>query len=394
MNAVLSFLEKLVLGIFALGIGALVIVGLISYNSSRFDETDSWRHVTRQNTIEAYLDYLRACQPCPHREEAERALDELQRSQGLLARLSRAHLPERAGITHPTFSPSGRTVLASIGARLDFWDADTGQHLARGEKAFVLPGSSYVESLAYSPDSRWIAAGLSAPEHGSLRVWDERSGKLVADYVVDDYDVKFVAFAPEGSRLGWLAQGPAGIWEPVTGKILRVAHEGASALAFRRDEDGRTWLLTAAGRDLWFWNPSTLELTQQVRLDSERPLLGLSRDGRLIVFSDRTVLEVWDTRTSSLIASLRDVSGEIASFCREPRKGWIAVGTSAGILYLWDPLGSPLPLGQVSAHRGPIEQLACSTEGRAVTISWDSAKVWNLDKLSKSSSPSSYLPSR
>jgi hypothetical protein len=165
-------------------------------------------------------------------------------------------------------------------------------------------------------------------------------------------------------------------------------------LAFRRDEDGRTWLLTAAGRDLWFWNPSTLALTQQVRLDSERPLLGLSRDGRLIVFSDRTVLEVWDTRTSSLIASLRDVSGEIASFCREPRKGWIAVGTSAGILYLWDPLGSPLPLGQVSAHRGPIEQLACSTEGRAVTISWDSAKVWNLDKLSKSSSPSSYLPSR
>jgi WD40 repeat protein len=382
MNALVSFLEKLLLGILALGLGILMVIGLISYHGSPFEEGDPWRHAAKQNTIEAYLEYLRACQSCPHEEEAERALDELQRERGLLARLSRAHLPERASIAHPAFSPNGRTVLASGGTKLGFWDAETGRHLARGEKAFAVPDGSYIESLAYSPDNRWIAAGLSAAEHGGLRVWDERSGEPVADYIVDDYDVKLVEFAPQGSRLGWLAQGPAGIWEPATGKILRVAHEGASALAFQRGEDGRSWLMTAAGRDVWFWDPATLELRQQVRFDSERPLLGLSRDGRLIAFSDGTVLELWNTHTRLLIAAFRDVEGEITSFCREPKKGWIVVGTRAGILYLWDPAGSPLPLGQVPAHKGPIEQLACS-EGRVVTVGWDSAKVWSLDKLAQ-----------
>ena len=380
MNALLSFLEKLLIGIFALGLGALLVVGLLSYNGGRFEESDPWRQVVKQNTIEAYLSYLRACQACAHEEEAERTLDELQRSRGLLARLARAHLPERASIAHPAFSPDGRTVLASSGTELGFWDAETGQHLARGKDAFVVPDGTYIEALAYSPDSRWVAAGLSAAEHGGLRVWDERSGEPVADYLVDDYDVKFVEFAPQGSRLGWLAQGPLGLFEPATGKILRAAHEGARAMAFGSDETGRIWLMTAADRELWFWDPVILELRQQMRFDSDRPLLGLSRGGQLIAFSDGTVVELWNTRTRVLIATLRDMEGEVVSYCREAKRGWVVVGTRAGLLYVWDPAGPPLPLGQVSAHKGPVEQLACA-DGRVVSVGWDSAKVWNLDRL-------------
>jgi WD40 repeat protein len=384
MNALLSFLEKLLIGIFALGFGILIVVGLIRYNSSRSEDGDPWRHAKKQNTIEAYLEYLRGCQSCPREEEAENALDGLQRSRGLVSRLARAHLPERASISLPVFSPDGRTVSATGGEGPDFWDADTGKRLARGDKAFAFRGSRLVKALAYSPDGRKIAAGTAGMEGGSLLVWDEPSGTLVADHRIEGYDIEAVQFSPEGSLLGWLAHGPVGVWEPVTGKFLRAAHEGAGALAFYRGENGRTWLLTASGREIWFWEPSAMERVRQIRLDTERPLLGLSRDGRMIAFSDGRAMELWDTRTGLLVASLRDLEGEIISFCREPGRGWIAVGTRAGILYLWDPSVSPLPLGQVPAHEGPVEQLACSVQGRAVTIGWDSAKVWNLDKLVKS----------
>lgn len=381
MNALLSFIEKLLIGIFAVGFGTLLVVGLIRYNSGGSEEVGSWRHSKAQNTIEAYLDFLRECQSCPHEEEAENALDELQRPRGLVARLARTHLAARASIGLPVFSPDGRTVLATGGMEPDFWDANTGARLARDENAFATGGRS-VETLAYSPDGRWIAAGMSGTEGGHMLAWDARSGERVGDYIVEGYDVKTVAFAPQGTLVGWLAQGPVGIWEPATGKFLRATHEGASALAFYRAENGPIRMLTASGRELWLWNPMSMELVRQAEIHSERMLLGLSRDGRLIAYHDGPILELWDTRTAMPVATLPELDGDILAFCREPRKGWVAIGTKAGTLYLWDPM-APTSLARVPAHKGPIEQLACSVQGRAVTIGWDGAKVWDLEKLRK-----------
>jgi WD40 repeat protein len=383
MNAFLSFLERLLIGIFALGFGVLAIIAATRYYSGSADEGDPWRRVRKQNTIEAYLGYLRECQSCRREGEAEKALDELQRERGLVSRLDQAHLPERASIGLPAFSPDGRTVLASGGAGPDFWDADTGKHLFRGEQAFRNHGGRAVEALAYSPDGHKVAAGTAGMEGGRLLVWDEATGTAVGEQFVEGFDVKAVQFAPQGFLLGWLAQGPVGIWEPATGKFLRSTHEGAGSLAFFRNENGQTFLLTASGKEVWSWDPATMELARQVRFNTDRPLLGLSRDGRAIAFSDGRVLELWDTRTALQIASLRDLNGEIVSFCREPVRGWLAVGTRTGLLYLWDPAGSSLPLGHVAAHEGPVEQVACSAQGRAVTVSWDSAKVWNLERVVK-----------
>lgn len=383
MNAFLSFLERVLIGIFVLGFGAIALIAANRYYGGGGEEGDPWRRARKQNTIEAYLGFLRECQSCRREEEAEKALDELQRARGLVSRLDRAHLPERASIGLPAFSPDGRTVLATGGLGPDFWDADTGKRLSRGDQAFRSRGSRVVEALAYSPDGHKVAAGTAGMEGGRLLVWDETTGTLAGDQFVEGFDVKAIQFAPQGFLLGWLAQGPIGIWEPATGKFLRGTHEGAASLAFFRADNGKTFLLTAAGKDVWSWDPATMELARQVRFNTDRPLLGLSQDGRVIAFSDGRVLELWETRTALHIASLRDLDGEIVSFCREPAHGWLAIGTRTGNLYLWDPAGSALPLGYVAAHEGPVEQLACSTQGRAVTVGWDSAKVWNLEKVGK-----------
>jgi len=380
MNALLSFIQKVLIGSFILAFGALVLIGLIRYRGGEGGDRDSWKQAKAQNTIEGYLDYLRDCQSCSHEQDAEQALDQLQRQRGLVARLERTHLPSRAGIALPVFSPNGREILAAAGTSLYFWDAATGQRLVRDKSNFQSRGGRYLETLAYSPDGLRIAAGMSGNEGGYLLLWDQKTGELLADYAVEWYDVKSVAFSPDGTSVGWIAHGPAGIWEPASGKFLRATHEGSSALAFVRRDDGKPLLVTASGREVWFWDAASMEIVKQSELNTERSLLGLSQDGFLVAFHEGPVLELWDTRLGTLVATLGDHDSEIAAFCRDGRKGWIAVGTKSGHLYLWD-LAESGKLGSVLAHEGPVEQVACSKQGRVVTTGWDAAKVWDLEKL-------------
>ena len=139
--------------------------------------------------------------------------------------------------------------------------------------------------------------------------------------------------------------------------------------------------MSAAGKSIMVWEPTSMEVIRETQLDSDRPLLGFSLDGKVLGYSDGRVLEIWDTGTLQPLASLRDLEGNITAFCRDTASGRIVVGTQAGMVYLWDPLKSPVPQGQVAGHEGPIESLACGAEGYAVSVSWDGAKVWKLGKL-------------
>lgn len=384
MKVLLSFIRKTLIVLFVLGLSVLITVGLFRYRGDRGSEGDTWKQTVAEDTIEGYLEYLRNCQSCPHERDAEDALDRLQSRSGLVARLEHGHLPPRAVIALPVFSPDGREILAVGGRNLYFWDSSTGRRLIRGRDGFQTRGGRYLESLAYSPDGSRIVAGMSGKEAGYLILWDQKTGDLLADHAVDWYDVKTVAFSPEGDSIGWSAHGPIGIWEPGSGKFLRATHEGANALAFVRRDDGKALLVTASGHNVWFWDAAAMEVLKQSELDTGRSLLGLSQDGLLVAFRQGAVLELWDTRLGTLIASLGNHESEITAFCRESRKGWIAVGTKGGKLYLWDLAGAKR-LGNVLAHEGPIEHIACSKQGKVVTAGWDAAKVWDLEKLRVSS---------
>ncbi|SMF94110.1 WD40 repeat [Methylomagnum ishizawai] len=383
MNALLSYIEKLLVGIFVLGFLALIAIGVLRYREGESGEGGAtWHQAKKHNTIEGYLEFLRDCQSCAHETDAIAALDELQHGLGLVARLAQGHLEERASVALPVFSSDGKTLLALGGKEPHLWDANTGTRLPLEEGSFAIKGGDAITALAYAPDGSWVAAGLSGAENGNMLVWDRQSGGLVGEHLIDGFDAQTLAFEPRAQTLGWLAHGPLGIWEPLTGKFLRATHEGASALAFTRMDKSHTLMVTAAGREIWFWEPATLELVRQAVMKTDRTLLGLSQDGRVAGYAEGPVLELWDVRTGAWIATLQDHDGDALAFCRDIKKGWILVGTRTGSLYLWDTK-LPTALGRIAAHEGPVEQLACSGKGRAVSISWDSAKIWDLDKLSK-----------
>ncbi len=69
---------------------------------------------------------------------------------------------------------------------------------ATGEGSVVLSGLESVESVAGSPDGRWVAAGNW---HGSVVVWDARTGEEVARHEALRRGADALGFSPDGKHL-------------------------------------------------------------------------------------------------------------------------------------------------------------------------------------------------
>ena len=381
MNAFLNTLEKFLTWFFALGFGALAVFLVMRWNDQQTKSADPWKKAQAANTQDAYVAFLRGCHGCAKENAAREALDTLQRQEGLVSRLTQEHLSERASITFPAFTPDGKTLLATGGEGPDFWDVETGKRKSLGPKTFQKLGNpSLMSALDLSPGGLKVAAGTNGREGGRLLMWDLSQEAFIGEHEVEGFDVRQVQFAPDSYWLAWRGDGPIGVWDPVANKFFRATHEGVQDLAFL-EAGGKRFLLTASGRELWFWEPTNLSLLKEGRVESDRPLLGLTRDGRLMLFSDGRVLEVWDTVTGQQAATLRDLSGDISAFCRNPESGNLLVGTSQGMIYFWDFLNSAVPYTHLAAHPGPVEMLRCGPQNRLISLGWDGAKVWSEDQI-------------
>jgi WD40 repeat protein len=125
------------------------------------------------------------------------------------------------------FSPDGRLVAAATmpldrtrpGAeRVTVWD------WRRARVIRELP--ALAEGIDFSHDGRRIA---TAPLTGPARIWDIRSGRVLARLVGHTGAVYDVAFAPDDSIVATAsADGTVRIWDPRTGRqdVVLRGHDG------------------------------------------------------------------------------------------------------------------------------------------------------------------------
>jgi WD40 repeat protein len=129
-------------------------------------------------------------------------------------------------------SPDGRTV--AIAARgLTVWE------VATGKKRLSLDAVPNTDQIAFSPDSRWLAAW--DPGANGVVVVDLRTGGVARRLSIGDAAeaVSALAFAPDGKRLAaGTQQGRVTVWDATTGDTLAPfsGHEGpVTGLVFRSD---------------------------------------------------------------------------------------------------------------------------------------------------------------
>jgi WD40 repeat protein len=166
-------------------------------------------------------------------------------------------LGQLAGRARSIFSvapdPSGRWLASGQDLSLAVWD------LASCREVFWEKETSWVWSVAFSPDGRLLASSGSDGPASRVRLRETGSWRVVRDLVQPGH-INAAAFSPDGSILATGAQGGrVRVWDVSTGACRRTmtfVQPAIERVAF--SPDGRR-LAVAAGRTVQLWDPSTGE---------------------------------------------------------------------------------------------------------------------------------------
>jgi WD40 repeat protein len=191
-----------------------------------------------------------------------------------------ARLEQYTSAEYVAFSPDGRWIAAGLGGpqpTVKVWPASGAGDAVTLDTNRLTYGP---QPPAFSSDSRWFAT-FSKGE--SLMLWSIESWKLERTWTLPGTG-RALAFAPQGSRLAIAADGEAAIWDADTGlKLVTLTSPGSSqATQMAWSPDGNRVVTAADDGVLRFWDASDGRLLASLyTLASSRDWLLVAPDGRL-----------------------------------------------------------------------------------------------------------------
>jgi WD40 repeat protein len=312
--------------------------------------------------------------------------------------------------------------------------------LLHGER-LMLPGHpGKVYCVAYSPDGHTIAGGGF---DGWILIWDTRSGKEINKILYAGRWIESLAFSPDGKSLAAAVNGVSGsvyILDTVTWKSrladqedaysaigLRYSHSGRLLAArFKRSDKGAPflriwdfggaprpplkipWQAVNGDRDPLAFSPddrvlACAEQNGQIRLievgtyrllrrvtfpgDSPANTIDFSPDGAHLAAGDVPGhIWVWDLKSASpALQPLKiTVTNVVADIAFSPGGHYLAAACWDSTLHLWSfPDLRPLP--RTGYHTECVSGVAFSPDGKHIaTASNDrTVRVWDLKDLSR-----------
>jgi WD40 repeat protein/serine/threonine protein kinase len=156
----------------------------------------------------------------------------------------------------PVCSPDGRYVASADTASrtLKVWDAEAGAEVVSIESG------PRVRSAVFSPDGQTLAAGdLDVAWPGvtdyDIRLWNSRTGKLLATLRGHAAAAAGLAWSPNGKRLASASRdGSLKIWDTASGRELLTLSAGSQPMAPAFSPDGNRLATLCADGVLRIWD--------------------------------------------------------------------------------------------------------------------------------------------
>jgi len=294
-------------------------------------------------------------------------------------------------VTSVCFSPDGRYIASGSGDSIRLWNMETGEEVRRFEGH-----THYVTSVCFSPDGRYIAS--AGGQDSTIRLWNIETGGevrrfeehiLCVNSVVRRFErhilcVNSVCFSPDGRYIASGCDNTIRLWNVRTGREVR-RFEGhtnyVTSVCF--SPDGRYIASGSGDRTISLWDVRTGEEVRRFEGHTDKVTsVCFSPDGRYIASgSDDSTISLWDVRTGREVRRFEGHTHYVTSVYFSPDGRYIASGSEDRTIRLWD-VRTGREVRRFEGHTDSVDSVCFSPDGRYIASAGgqdDTIRLWELD---------------
>jgi WD40 repeat protein len=237
--------------------------------------------------------------------------------------------------------------------------------------------SDSVESVAWSPNSQWIA---SASADKTVQVWDASSGSRLLTYTDHSDSVESVAWSPDGKRIASASNDKTvQVWDASSGSLLLTYKDHAGGLnSVAWSPDGKRIASASNDKTVQVWDASdgSLQLTYKGHSDSVE-IVAWSPDGKRITSGSVDSVLVWDAIiTSNSLVLYRGHASNVNSVAWSPDGKHIASASADKTVQVWGASDGSLLL-PYTGHTSYVNSAAWSPDGKHIASASKTVQVWD-----------------
>jgi WD40 repeat protein len=277
-----------------------------------------------------------------------------------------------------TVAATAQTPYSHSNNTIKLWDLSAGG----GEIKLPIQDRSNINSLAFSPDGKILAAGTG---DSTIKLWDAATGRLLSTLEGHTQSVESITFSSDGHLL---ASGSydktVKLWDVATGSPIKTFNRQTGAiLSVAFSPDGR--YLASGSEDhtavLFEVRTGAVTLIIDRHLDAVTSVAFSPDSQKLATGSRDKTVRLWDVPYGDKLGYVVFASHEdmVDTIAFSPDGKFLATGSRDQTIKLWNLPDGKL-LRTLIGHTSAVNLIAFSPDGRRLASgSYDqTVKIWEL----------------